>query len=75
VTAAANRALADKARAIAKRSEGLRVPANCVMVALIYSTSVKAAREALEQLEKPDLRRAAIALLDELTAEPATPVK
>lgn len=68
MTAAANRDLADQAQAIARKSEGLRIPANCVMIALTYSTSVKAARETLGELARPDVRRAALELLGELTA-------
>jgi hypothetical protein len=42
--------------------------ANCCFVALSYSPSVNVAREALGELEKPDVRGAALELLDELAA-------
>jgi len=71
ILSTSNKQLADKARAIARKSDGQRIPANCVMIALTYSTSVKAAREALWELERPDVRRAALELLDELTSREA----
>ncbi len=59
--------LAAQAQEIAKASDGLqRAAANCVSVALAYSPSVKTAREALEELGRSDVRRAALELPDQL---------
>jgi hypothetical protein len=64
------RDLAGRAQAIARKSEGLaRTAANCVMIALTYSPSAGVARDALGQLAQPDVREAALALLDELSSE------
>jgi hypothetical protein len=64
-----NKDLAKRAREIGRSSEGLRrVAANCCFVALSYSPSLDVARSALQELERPDTRRAALALLDELAA-------
>ncbi len=53
--------LADQAQAIVRRSEGLqRQAANSVMIALSYSPSIEVAREALGELGRPDIRRAAV---------------
>jgi hypothetical protein len=70
---ASNRELAARAQAIAKGADGLqRTAANSVSVALAYSPSTKVAREALEALGRSDVRRAALELLDELTAADST---
>ncbi len=66
---ATNRELADRAQQIVKGSDGLRkTAARCVSVACAFSPSLDVARSALEELAMPDVRRAALALLDELAA-------
>lgn len=68
------RDLADQAQVIARKSEGVqRQAANCVTIALSYSTSLKSAREALQEVGRPDVRTAALQLLDELPADMAAP--
>lgn len=65
---ATNKLLAERASEIAKGSDGLRkTAARTAAVALAYSPSIRVAREALGELEKPDVRRAALELLEELT--------
>ena len=69
---ASNKELAGQAQATARRSEGLpRQAASCVIIALTYSTSVAAARSALEELGRPDVRGAALQLVDQLAADMA----
>jgi hypothetical protein len=64
--------LASRAQQVARRSDGMaRVAANCVFVALGYSPSPEVARDVLGELERPDVRKAAIELLDQLAVEAA----
>jgi hypothetical protein len=64
------RELADQAQEIAKGGDGVqKIAANCCMLALRHSPSVKVAREALNELGKPDVRAAALELLDEPAGE------
>lgn len=69
VMTATTRDLARQAQAIAARSEGLRrVAANCAAVACSQSPSIAVARQSLEGVGLPDVRRAALRMLDELAA-------
>ncbi len=66
------RDLADRAQTIQAASEGLaKVAAGCVAAMCASSPSVAVARGMLEQLDRPDLRNAAVALLDQLAAAAA----
>jgi hypothetical protein len=68
-----NAELAKRAREIAKSSEGLkRIAANCSLVALSYSPSVDVARDALGELERLDVKRAALEMIDQLMASEAS---
>ncbi len=64
------RDLASRAKEIMQASDGLRkAAARCVYVICADSPSADVARSHLEALTTPDLRRAALGLLDELAAE------
>ena len=66
---ASNKELAARAREIMQHSDGLaKTAARCVQVAVAYSPSVRVARESLAELERPDVRQAALELLDQLAS-------
>jgi hypothetical protein len=76
MTAQTNRELAGRAQVIADQSDRgtTRKAALCCAVALGTTNSVRAARSALEGGPVPgEVRSAALALLDELTAPTARP--